>query len=399
MPELLAEWRRKRSWKSTLPICRIYQSKKTGTRGMSLRRMCSMEPQLTLTKTGFSEIRTLDRTPEVNPDYEYLTHPLPRFTHKKPADIAKLLIKKMENYLVNNWDSDSPHLMLCSGGLDSRILSWVLAGLRDRRGRDWLGSIHFRCFQPEGPLFKQAMKVQGWHPSEYSVWRPDRFNSPDYFDIGDFTKNGNAFYQPMAEFWSDIVPLEGERDTVLITGSGGGEIFSYPLFRHWQFTENRYSDLVSNTQSIFTSVHRAYHRWADILSPYLGYGYLDTAFRVPRQYFTKVPARCFSTVPPYNRWQWRDRMRMAMLNLFKDDTPLFVGHEYNLRISKKRAAYMKRMYRGSRFYGDYGHLGYVRDAEPWKPYLSGTVSQILKSLDAKLYGYAAMYEGVGRDNP
>ena len=398
MPEMLKKWRKKKSWQLTLPLVRMYASKKHNQKGMSLRAMCNLENNLTLNReTGFNEFLICDYKPEIPPEYHYLTSPLPKYhASTTPAKIAKMLIEEMEKYFVELWDSSRFHLVFCSGGLDSRILSRVLAKLRKKKGRRWLGDIHFRCHEPEGRLFKRAMAMQGWKSSEYSVYKEGSFRGLDYFNSADFTHYVNGFHNPLAEFWDDLLTTKEERKTVLVTGSGGGELFSYPLFKRWKFTENRYEDFVYNTRPIVISVHRTYHRWHDILSPFLSYGYLDKAFRVPKKYFKWVKARCYSTVDPYKGWQKRDLMRMALFKHLRGKVMLFVGHEYNLRISGETADYMRKKYRGSKFYRDFGHLDYVKRAQPWTLYRRGKVNDILKSLDVKLYGYAAMYQGVKR---
>lgn len=398
MPEMLKKLRKKRSWQLTLPLVRMYASRKHNRKGMSLRAMCRLEKKLTLNReTGFNEFVTCNIKPEIPPERRYLTRPMPRYTASvTPAKIAKMLIAEMEKYFVELWDSNRFHLVFCSGGLDSRIMSLVLARLRRKKGKRWLGDIHFRCHEPEGQLFKKSMAKQGWKPSEYSVYKEGRFRGLDYFSIGKFNRDVNAFHRPLAEFWDDLLTTKEERKTVLVTGSGGGELFSYPLFKHWKFTANRYEDFVYNTRAIVISVHRTYNRWNDVLSPFLAYGYLDKAFRVPKKYFKWVKAECFSTVNPYKGWQKRDLMRMALFNQLRGELPLFVGHEYNLKISGATADYMRKKYRGSKFYRDFGHLDYVARAQPWVPYVQGKVNEILKSPDAKLYGYAAMYQGVKR---
>ncbi len=398
MPKMLKRWRKKKSWKLTLPLCRMYASKRYNRKGMSLRAMCRLENNLTLNReTGFNEFVVCDYKSEIPPEYQYLTGSLPKYPASvTAARIAKMLIGEIEKYFVELWDSNRFHLVFCSGGLDSRIMSLVLSRLRKKKGRRWLGDIHFRCHEPEGRLFNRAMAMQGWKPSEYSVYKEGRFRGLDYFSIGKFNRDVNAFHRPLAEFWDDLLTAKEERKTVLVTGSGGGELFSYPLFKRWRFTDNRYEDFVYNTRPIVISVHRTYNRWNDVLSPFLGYGYLDRAFRVPKKYFKWVKARCYSTVDPYKGWQKRDLMRMALFRQLRGKVMFFVGHEYNLKISRETEAYMKKKYRGSKFYRDFRHLDYVRRAQPWSPYVRGRLNEVLKSDDGKLYGYAAMYQGVKR---
>jgi len=384
----LEEWRDKRSWRITLPLCPIYVSKTTGEKDVSLSALCSKERNLTLSpEAGFKEIDIADPREEVSPEYRYLTHPVKTILDT-PENLAKKLVKKVEEYLVELWDSNRFHLVMCSAGIDSRIVSWILTGLRNKMGKDWLGDIHFRCHGFEGSIFKQIMKKQKWKEEQYSVYKDGKQDKPDYYNIGDFSIDVNAFHAPTADFFDDIVEIKGEENIVLVSGVGGGELFCYPLYAHRRFTDNRFEDLFDNTCEIQPRFCKEYNRWCDILTPYLGYKYLDVAFRVPKEHFRWI----------FVNGQKIDLMRATMLKLFNDDVPLYVGHRYNLKISGNSANYMKEEYINSKFYRDFKHLDYVRDAKPWAVYqdFAGYTDVEPNSLDLKLYGYATMYKNVKR---
>ncbi len=393
---VLEEWRKKKSYKHTMPLFRVYKSKATGRRDILLSKRIGKEKTLNLLPDrGFNQFEVCNYKPEINRNYLYLTSSLPKLDLSTP-EFAKRLVKEVENYLISLWDSNKFHLVLCSAGMDSRIISWVLAELRDKQGKDWVGKIHFRCHEPEGSLFKTIMKRQGWDASQYSVYNDGQFNKPDYYaKMGDFDSDANGYVAPMSEFWDDIIKKEDEKNTVLVTGSCGGEQFSYPLFRHWKFTDNRYADLVNNTRGIMLTVHRATWKWRDILAPFLSYNFLDMAFRVPRKLFKWVEMPCVSITRTFRDWQKRDFMRSAMVKVFKDDIPLYVGHGYNLKVSPGRAEYMKQKFLGSKLYRDYKHLSWVKDAKPWllyRNYRMEDVNKVISSSGAKLYGLATCYE-------
>jgi hypothetical protein len=344
-----------------------------------------MEKNLTLNPTaGFEEIAAADLREEINPKYLHIINQIER-TRDTPEDIAKKLVQKVEDYLVELWDSNRFHLVICSAGMDSRVISWVLANLRDTMGKDWIGDIQFRCHGYEGQTFKDIMMRQGWKKGQYSVYKEGKQDQPDYYNIGDFDVDINAFEGPTVDFFDDVLERLNKEDIVLVSGVCGGEIFCYPLYSHRSFTENRFQDLLDNTSEIRNRFCKEYNRWCDILLPYLGYKYLGIAFRVPREHFRWVDLN----------GQRVDLIRANMVKQFGDNTPFCIGHRYNLRISKGKAKYMKQKYLNSKFYKDFNNLDFVKKAEPWTAYegISETDSEP-NSIDLKLYGYATMYENV-----
>lgn len=387
MVSVLEGWRGRRSWKLTLPLCPIYKSRTTGQRDISLSSLCSKERKLTLNPdTGFEEIAIATPKDEINPKYIHLINQTEKI-RDTPENYAKKLVEKVEDYFAQLWNSNRFHLVICSAGMDSRVISWVLANLREKMGKDWVGDIHFRCHGYEGPTFKEIMRKQRWKSQQYSVYKEGKEEQTDYYNIGDFNVDTNAFNGPTVDFFDDIVERVGEKDIALVSGVCGGEIFCYPLYSHRRFTENRFQDLFHNAQEIQNRFCKEYNRWGDILVPYLGYEYLDTAFRIPREYFRWIDLN----------GQKIDLMRGTMVKLFNDGVPFFMGHRYNMRISRARARYLKEKYLNSKFYRDFRHLDFVREATPWTDCRG--ISETDKepnSTDLKLYGYATMYENVKR---
>jgi hypothetical protein len=272
--------------------------------------------------------------------------------------------------------------------MDSRITSWILAGLRNKMGKDWLGDVHFRCHGYEGSVFKEVMMKQGWKNEQYSVYKDGREKQLDYYNIGEFGVDINAFHEPTVDFFDDLTREMSEKQIALVSGVCGGEIFCYPLQSQRRFTDNRFQDLLHNIQEIRNRFCKEYNRWGDILAPYLGYEYLDLAFRVPNKNFKLIALN----------GQEVDLMRASMTNIFNDRIPFCIGHRYNMRISEARAGYMKEKYTGSKFYRHFSHLSVVKKAQPWIAYqnLPEHLDKEPSSIDLKLYGYATMYERTTR---
>ena len=358
----------------------VYFSKATGYRDISLTAVCRKEKKLTLnieSEAGFDEIGV--NRAAMNYEYQYLKGILPK-EKRTLEDFALKLIESIEKYFIDLWDSSKFHLITHSSGMDSRIISYVLAKLRDK-GME-LGELHFRCHEPEGELFKQVMREQGWRKDQYSVYKENRLSEPDYY-TRNFSQNVNGFNRPSIEFWDDILSDEKKENTVYVSGLYGGEVFSYPIFKNRAFTENRHEDLISNTKAIFCGLAKLYNSWHDILLPFASYDYLDTAFRVDKEYFEFSEGE-----------KNRDLMRLKMLELLGNKLPFVVGHEYNLTISKGVAKQMRADYRGSKFYKDFPCY-IVKNALPWNVYEYNNIEAVSNShIDLKLYGLATMYETI-----
>lgn len=371
------------SWDETLPLMPVYYSKKTGYYDISLANVCKREKKLTLdleSKTGFEEIDV--KYADVNPEYEHLTGILPK-EKRTLKGFSQSLLDAVEEYLLKLWNPTKFHLITHSAGRDSRIISYVLAKLRDKMD---MGDFHFRCHGWEGEIFKQVMEEQGWHPSQYSVYKDGRLEEPDYF-VQKFSQNINGFNRPNIEFWDDILSDADRQNTVLVSGQNGGEIFSYPIRDGKAFTENRYEDYQYNNLSVFYATTLIHNNWADALMPFASYKYLDIAFRMDKKHFWWVNGE-------FNN----DAVRNEMLDLLGNKLPFVTGHKYNLKISKETANQMKKDYRASKFYKDFP-IDIVRNATPWVVYENNDIEAIGRAskiyeddFGLKLWGLATMYE-------
>ncbi|MFN4199629.1 MAG: hypothetical protein ACK4FS_11450, partial [Flavobacterium sp.] len=91
------------------------------------------------------------------------------------------IIESLHRAIEKTWDPTKFHIILHSSGYDSRIISKVIANLRDKNGRKWLGKVLFICWEPEGESFEKIMKAEGWEPNEYHICnrnaQPDEYYS------------------------------------------------------------------------------------------------------------------------------------------------------------------------------------------------------------------------------
>lgn len=367
---VLEEWRKKESWKNTLPLIPVYVSNRTNEQDIDLASLCNKEKTLTLSSEGgFREVSIASLNGEINESYRHLTSPLSPLKMKK-GKIITLLLRKLEAYFTQFWDARAPHLFLHSGGADSRILSWVLTRVREEID---IGEIYFVCQKPEDPMFLSAMKQQGWDEEQYYVHKKDEPLNIEYYGMGRFEDNANSFSRMHLETWGDHIKPE---ETVLVQGTFGGELLHYPLWKGQ--TENRYNDLVRDAECPNFSLSREYIKWDDILMPYISYEYLDLVFRIPSKYFEYVAGEGSYDV-----------MRTMMLKRFNDKSPLHYGHAYTFTKTDNWINYIKEKWLSSKFYRDYKDVNCVGFARPW-------TANPLTSLDAKLYAYATMYETIKR---
>ena len=218
---------------------------------------------------------------------------------------------RLVSHFRAHWDASRPTLFAHSSGYDSRILSSCLALLRDEGFH--LGTIHFRCREPEGASFLQIMKRQGWSPDQYSVFA---FDGEDPLDVGAWDRPGVSPWLPVTSqinFWRDIVPYDAERDWNLCGGSGGGEAVEYPSLRKpstipWWHCVNepvqRWWSYFPDGTDFAADIEA---RFAKVLFPYFSEEHILTIAELPDRFLGFHESGC-------------DNIRAAILGTFKDDT-------------------------------------------------------------------------------
>lgn len=261
------------------------------------------------------------------------------------AEYSQIARTRLMRHIRERWDVTRPTLVSHSSGYDSRILSSCLTELRDD-GFD-LGTIHFRCREPEGAAFLRIMERQGWEPSQYSV-----FEAPaeDPFDVGAWDRPGVAAWLPVVSqinHWRDIVPYDEEPDWNLLGGSGGGEAFEYPSQPKppsvpWDFCANaplqRWFGYFPDGTDFAADVEA---RFAKVMFPYFGEGHIRTVAELNDDFLGFRPDGC-------------DNIRGAILDTFKDSTLDIprAPRTYDWAISARRWADMRDNYARSAFLRD-----------------------------------------------
>jgi len=266
------------------------------------------------------------------------------------------------------------YIVFHSAGFDSRIISLVLMELRDE-GHDMSG-VHFRCYQPEGPMFLKIMEQQGWDKSQYSVFKGEK---ADHYDIGrsDRPLNGWQNYNQQMNFWSDII--ENEKEWNVITGVGG-ELFKFlakpnPKYDP-QRTLNKNLNLLLNQYPDEGQWEGYYRRvFKEVYLPFFSYQYLGVSL----------------LNSPDVSWDGqRDSVRGEVVRSFIDSHGVdcfyikYGEHDYSWNISELRKEYIEGWFYQSQLYRDYKE--YIPKGLDFTSNLYG--------YEAKLWGFATVYENV-----
>lgn len=115
------------------------------------------------TKSVFNEISWLNPISDIRQNKKMVCPSRPSFSCK-PEYWAELLLLKLEDYFVRNLHENETYWIMHSSGGDSRILSGVLAKLRDE-GR-LKGKIKFVLWYPEADQARKILFHLGWNPED-----------------------------------------------------------------------------------------------------------------------------------------------------------------------------------------------------------------------------------------
>jgi len=375
-----------------IPIFSLYRLKTTKEVDSNLANLLSKSKILTFNQnslTGFDEIEIVPIREKVESKYVHLLDEC-----EKTYTNFDVLITDLKQSLTNTIHKillmDGPKVFFTSAGADSRIVAWIVKDLEEKYGKSLTDNIVFVCCHPEGELFKAAMKKIGWDENKYHVHRENIPQSADYYDYGDFTLNMNSFDYPAINFWSDVIPHGKEKDYTAVSGSFGGELLNYPLYKSCGLPDNRYKLIeVYLSGCGFGNAHMT-NLWKNAVVPYLSYEYLDIAFRIDKS--------LYGYYNPADGRQSIDRIRKTILNSFGDTVSCHVGHSYDFSMSKELSQKIQNSWESSKFIRDFGNNQIVipdtkanvlvRDLKP------GYTQR--GSIDSKIYGLATTYEHINK---
>lgn len=334
------------------------------------------------TVTPFKEVDVLSPAKYIKDEYSYLLKPASIDPSITPELAEKKIIKLIREAIIKQWNNNVIHVVLHSGGKDSRIISSTLASLRETMGRDWLGDVLFLCLRPEESIFLQIMEKQDWKKEEYYVYRPFASTIDYHAWLGDFSSsylsNGFCSYlvSSMYKSLEDAIFLARglkPKDVCLLSGNGGSEIF-HPyikllsltdLYDHYYHVDYYYRAAIGLWYSLFK----------DFFIPFTDYDLVDYVFRLPQQIRINIPQKLSSLIYP-----WVSDIRFYNLS----PNPCW-------QISDKRAEMIRESYISSLFYKN-SKDPIIKNASPWK--ISPT---ILHSFDQKLYSLASICDRLVKD--
>lgn len=301
-------------------------------------------------QTPFNEITNISISNKLPKDRSYLLDAQDEYDLPFD-DIIKLIKDAIKGYIVKCWDPTKPKLFLHSSGYDSRIISGIITELREEKGDEWIGDIHFRCHQPEGKLFKKIMKAEGWKNHQFSLWEDVKENN-DHYNLGRIEPvNGFMPCIQQYDFFSDYTKGR-EKDIIIIGGIYGGELFDYPARGKKHFKKFKYCDnnLFNSLNNYILDEAGAITQYFDdhnyAIFPFLSYDYLSVATRMPKKYIRRK--KNIERTRP-------DNIREALVKSFKFDiySIPYVGHSYSWNITNKTWNNMSNFYHNSKFYNDY----------------------------------------------
>jgi len=385
------------SWKRQIPIVPFYKGA-SGEESIDLAHLISTE-NITLNVrrhgTGFDGIAI--KYAEVPKEREWVRALTNADRYPDSTDLKQYItdyVKLLKKYFIEQWDNSKFHLILMSGGADSRIISWILKELRDEYGQSFLGDLCFVCHHDEDAMFLEVMKLQGWKPEQYHVHKAALPQSASYYDYGDFDDNANSYTKVWPNFWNEVLPKFREKEAVVVTGFNGGEQFEYPV----KYSKTSARSIQSPWWNIFKFsftfeyyITKYWLKFYEVLMPYCDYDVVAHVSRVPYAFLKKAHW------PSYKQGNFCDRrrdfMRRSILDHFGDYVPCHVEHNYIFDMTPERTSYMKEKWFSSKFYRDFKDDAFVQRAEPWNlVFYKGNPVEKKMKFDNGLYSLATCYE-------
>lgn len=128
------------------------------------------------------------------------------------AEFAHAAFDAIKGALYRAWNPAKFHVVLHSGGWDSRIVSECICRLREEHGDDWLGRVLFVEANGEAGAFKLIMRAQGWDESQFVVYNegaePLEYHAASLEFAGAWRRlNGSACY-PLNLWWYPVAWMQ-----------------------------------------------------------------------------------------------------------------------------------------------------------------------------------------------
>lgn len=228
-------------------------------------------------------------------------------------------------------DPSRKYLHLHSSGVDSRIISGIMAELRREGLRDF-NNVHFRCWgDAEVGSFKRLMNLMGW--KNWSIYSD---LDQDAHDVGrtDVCVDGWYPYTAQLNVWRDLNP----REYTLIIGAEGF-VFRFP-FDRWQ----RRKGYCGDRGEILTRYSKIFN---GIFLPMLSYEVLSLAIPMLPEWRDIQDWRLGKAA------RFRDTVRVDLVEMLGlVDVPIIHAKD-RWNFSVKRQKSMLQSYYDSKFFKEY----------------------------------------------
>ena len=371
---LLTKYQSNLSWNETIPVMPVYYSRQTGFQDLDLRNVLQREPELTLDvrmlpswedgvcPTGFGEVNVKPICEIWNPSKFHQ----PVEVSESLEGICDDIIELHKDYFRKTWDSRDYHLLLSSGGRDSRIVAWILKQLQDDEGMD-LGEFKFLCQGLEAKCFLEGMREMNWSREKYEVWNFDNLLKPDYYDFWHLEDNVNGFVGP--QLFPTRIPGLDDQKTVLVSSSFSSGFHNVPELSLFHFGSYYYN------HSLCASVYR----FKDVLINTMGYDYVQYHTHISPKYFQKTVGG--------------DLVRDTMLKRLGNHASLYHAHSYNFDFLPLTYRRINNDFRKSKLYKTFSNV-----EEIFKTNICEKNVFDWKSRDLRIYGLATTFEGLNIAN-
>jgi len=230
-----------------LDLQRIYVDEETGEESKILMDLVSNKKEVDIRKdfiadkfqvrkyqTLFNGFRVRELARHIPKEY-YGLMKLQKNTQKVRPDVfARKFIELMKRSIYESWDPKKFHVILHSGGWDSRILSMIITKMYQTQGTKWLGNIIFVCKEPESECFHKVMDFEGWS-KEYRLIYNGGIDPLKYNDR--FLDFDNLYVYINDAIWScNFIRLALEDIMKKVPGSPT-DINEYQIYGAGYFTE------------------------------------------------------------------------------------------------------------------------------------------------------------------
>jgi len=361
MENLLNRWMQKSSWKAMFPFTCIYRDAESGYTDLDLRNMLLKRGYFKYSPTILSGCEGIEVFPAMVDAVKFVQKT--RVKTEIP-EIAQDLLTIIKSFYAEHWDQSIFHVVLASGGYDSRMAMWAIRQL-EKEGKD-LGEYLFICHEDgypnESECFMKAMKEFGYRDDRFMVWNQGKVEQEDYYHFPHLNENTNGFFGPEYDF----IPHTIDRSKSCLVTSN-----FIRAMNDIRFVFDSFFPLTNKMNTL-----AIYPQWADFLNGNSNYNYINYIRWIDPAFYTapeNAPAD--------------DIIRGYMHKLTGSLTKCYSKHKYVFKFSHETIDRIQNEYLHSKLVQNCTAKE-IQNAKPWEHLHEKT------SFDMKCLGLASVLEGV-----